>query len=455
MRVTVVGAGYVGISTAVTLAYTGHHVTCLDVDAARIAALTRNELPLYEPWLPDLLALARPNLRYATDYADAVPDADIIMIAVGTPPGDDGQPDLSHVRAVARAIGEHLGETFTTVIVKSTVPIGGGVMVAALVGQAAQARAGSRSGPPFAVASNPEFLREGWALHDSLYPERIVIGTDHPASFEALFRLYRPVLEQTFHAPPFLPRPEGLSTVPLLTMDMASAELTKYAANAFLALKISFINEIATLAERVGADVTRVSHGIGLDQRIGSRFLQAGIGWGGSCFGKDTGALIAIGHQHGVELPVVQVARAVNYRQRERMVEKLLEYYPAPAGLSVGLLGLAFKPRTDDLRDAPALDLARRLLALGVEVRAHDPVALARARREYADLGVRFHNDVASVAAGADAVILVTEWPEYHELPWEALAATMRGRLILDGRNFLDRERLARAGCTYVGVGRA
>ena len=455
MRVTVIGAGYVGISTGVALAYVGHQVTLLDVDAARIARLASGELPLYEPWLQELIALARHNLVYTTDYSVAVPGADVVMIAVGTPPGDDGQPDLSHVCSVAQGIGQNLGTHPLTVITKSTVPIGGGKMVTALVRDAARQSGRELAPASLAVASNPEFLREGSALHDSLYPDRMVFGTDDPASFETLFSLYRPILEQTFHAPPFIPRPEGLSAVPILTVDLASAELTKYAANAFLALKISFINEMAGLAERVGADITRVAHGIGLDPRIGSRFLQAGIGWGGSCFGKDTGALIAIGRQHDLELPLIQVAREVNYQQRQRVVDKLLEHIATPAGRTVGLLGLAFNTQTDDLRDAPALDLAHRLLSLGLNVKAHDPMALARARREFPHLGVTYCETPDEVVQDTDALVLVTDWPEYHELPWERLVALMRGRLVLDARNFLDKSRLVQAGCTYVGIGRS
>ncbi len=336
---------------------------------------------------------------------------------------------------------------------KSTVPIGCGNWVESLVREAFEARNGRRPNGCFSVASNPEFLREGSALHDSLYPDRVVVGSDDPRALERLYALYRPVVEQTFPAPSFLPRPESLGAVPLITTNLASAELIKYAANAFLALKISFINEIAQLAEKVGADATQIGKGIGLDARIGTRFLQAGIGWGGSCFGKDTAALIATAGEYNLTMPIVAAAREVNYRQRDRVIEKLLGTLKILKGRTVGLLGLAFKPHTDDLRDAPALDIARRLAERGAKVRAHDPIALDRARRE-CDSTVSLVDSVEQLAADADALVLVTEWPQYRDLPWARLAELMRTPLLLDGRNFLDQAALEAAGFQYMGMGR-
>ncbi len=454
MRVSIVGAGYVGITTGVALAYLGHEVTLLDADHSKIRLLEDGRFPIFEPYLEAVSALAHSRLRYTTDPADAHPQADVIFIAVGTPSQPDGNPDLSYLRSAAMAVGDHLGEGFTVVVNKSTVPIGCGNWVESLVREAFEARNGHRPKGRFSVASNPEFLREGSALHDSLYPDRVVVGSDDPRALEILYSLYRPVVEQTFPAPIFLPRPEPLGAVPLITTNLASAELIKYAANAFLALKISFINEISQLAEKVGADITQIGKGIGLDARIGNRFLQAGIGWGGSCFGKDTAALIATAREYSLTMPIVQAAREVNYRQRERVLEKLLGELKILKGRTIGLLGLAFKPNTDDLRDAPALDIARKLVERGAKVRVHDPIALERARREYADSSICFADSLEVLAMEADALVLVTEWPQYRDAPWRSLARNMHTPLLLDGRNFLDQNTIESAGLHYVGMGR-
>ena len=307
-------------------------------------------------------------------------------------------------------------------------------------------------GADFAVASNPEFLREGSALHDSLYPDRIVIGADESRALEVLYSLYRPILDQTFTAPTYLPRPETVSAIPLVSTDLASAELIKYAANAFLALKISFINEIGLLGERVGANISEVARGIGLDSRIGSRFLSAGIGWGGSCFGKDTAALIATAGEYGLSMPIVEAARKINMRQRDRVVEKLLHELKILKGRTIGLLGLAFKPNTDDLREAPAVEIAQKLIDRGVRVKVHDPIALHRFEREHGAMPVQCCENVCEMADGCDALVLLTEWNEYRDLDWEALARRMRVPFILDGRHALDREKLARAGFRYVSI---
>jgi UDPglucose 6-dehydrogenase len=267
-----------------------------------------------------------------------------------------------------------------------------------------------------------------------------------------MYSLYRPLLEQTFKAPSYLPRPERVGAVPLISADVASAELIKYAANAFLALKISYINEIGQLAEKVGADITQVAKGIGLDARIGTRFLQAGIGWGGSCFGKDTAALVATAAEYGLDSPIVKAAREMNRRQRERVVEKLLDELKILKGRTVGLLGLAFKPDTDDLREAPALDIARKLMERGARVKAHDPVAMERFAQEYADLNVTLCATPEEVAQDTDALVLVTEWQQYRDLDWEAIKHTMRSPVLLDGRNVLDRALLTRAGYRYLGL---
>ena len=454
MNVTIIGAGYVGLTTGAALAYFGNRVTCLDVDEPKIEALREGKAPIYEPFLEPLMALSRENLVYTTSYPEAIPGADIIFIAVGTPSGPNGGPDLKYVRAAAEGVGQHLGNKFSVVINKSTVPIGSGNWVETLVTDAFVAAHGEKPDGRFAVASNPEFLREGSGLHDTLYPDRIVVGSDAPRALELLHALYKPIIEQTFAAPNFLPRPEGLAAVPLITADLASAELIKYSANAFLALKISFINEIGQLAEKVGADIGQVAKGIGLDARIGTRFLQAGIGWGGSCFAKDTAALIATAQEYGLSMPIVGAAREMNFIQRGRVVEKLLIELKILKGRSIGLLGLAFKAHTDDLRDAPSLEIARQLLERGAKVKAHDPIAMNRAKTQCPELGLVYCASAGEVFEDSDAVVLATEWPEYRDLAWEDLRASMRHPFVLDGRNYIDTERLLKAGFRYAGFGR-
>ncbi|MBV8550034.1 MAG: UDP-glucose/GDP-mannose dehydrogenase family protein [Acidobacteriaceae bacterium] len=451
MRVAIIGTGYVGLTTGVCLAYMGHSVSCLDTDASKIQSLCSGQVPIYEPYLEELLEAARPNLRFTSSYSEAIPGAEVVFIAVGTPPTPSGAPNLEYLSQAARMIGEHINSEFTVVVNKSTVPIGSGNWVGSLLRESVEQRRDG-SGGDFAVASNPEFLREGAALHDSLYPDRIVIGADEPRALEVLYSLYRPILDQTFQAPTFLPRPETVSAIPLVSTDLASAELIKYAANAFLALKISFINEIGLVSERVGANITEVARGIGLDSRIGSRFLNAGIGWGGSCFGKDTAALIATASEYGLHLPIVEAAKTVNSRQRDRVVEKLLAELKILKGRTVGLLGLAFKPNTDDLREAPAIEIAQKLIDRGVRVKAHDPIAIQRFEREHGDMGVTLCDEPHTVAEGCDALVLVTEWPEYRDLDWEVLAKKMRHPFLLDGRHALDREKLLRAGMQYVTI---
>jgi UDPglucose 6-dehydrogenase len=304
------------------------------------------------------------------------------------------------------------------------------------------------------VVSNPEFLREGNALFDMFYADRIVVGADSEAAVATLHELYRPLLEGAFSPPPVLPaQPDGGPPAWVVTPP-ESAELIKYASNAFLAVKISFINEVALLCERVGADVVEVAHGLGLDHRIGSAFLRAGLGWGGSCFPKDTLGLLALGREHGLDLPVLRGAVEVNHRQREALLDKLAAALGGVSGQTIGLLGLAFKPGTDDVREAPALELARRLLAAGAQVRVHDPQALGTFREAAPGLAVEYCPTALDCATGADALVLVTDWPEYRQADWGALAAAMRGTVVLDGRNHLDRAALAQVGLQVLGIGR-
>ena len=452
MKVAVIGAGYVGLSTALSLAYVGHEVVGVDLDADKVARLNRGELPFYEPHAKEMLALVRERLHFTVRYEEAVPQAEVIFIAVGTPSLPDGAPDLSQVRSAAQAIGRHLGEGFTVVVNKSTVPVGSGNYVEALVRRAFQEAHGGEPNGRLAVASNPEFLREGQALYDSLYPDRIVVGAEDRRTIEVLRELYEPILEQSFAPPPFLPRPERMGAVPFITTDLASAELIKYGANAFLALKISFINELARLAEKVGADIREVARGIGLDHRIGPRFLQAGLGWGGSCFPKDTAALLAMGREYGLSLGITEAARKVNEDQRRWAVDKLLAELKTLKGRTIALLGLAFKANTDDLRESPALELARLLLDRGAFLRAHDPVALPRARKEVS-LPLEYAETPEEALRGADAVVLATDWPLYRTWPWQELKPLLRTPLVLDARNFLDGKALADLGYRYLGMG--
>ena len=463
MKVAVVGAGYVGLVTGACLAWLEHDVILVENDPEKCAAIAAGQCPIHEPGLPELLGetLATGNLRIVSSLEQIPSAPDVVFIAVGTPPLPSGEPDLSALESVARGIGQHLDpEAGILVVNKSTVPIGSGNWVEMLIEEGLSkrsvvaGRAAERKGHKFLVASNPEFLREGSAIGDTLHPDRIVTGAGDARAFAILRQLYRPILEQDFPVPPAL----GLSSqghpVPLVETDLASAELVKYAANAFLATKISFINEMAAMAEKVGADITEVARGIGLDARIGPRFLQAGIGWGGSCFRKDVQALQATAREYGVQTRLLEATVAVNDHQRHVVLIKLQEHLKILKGRTIGLLGLAFKPDTDDLRDAPSHTIALQLLKAGARVRVHDPVAMAQARRQWTDLDLIYTEDPLELAEGCDALVLVTEWATYRKLDLAALASRMRGRVLVDGRNVLELQRARDAGLQLVGVGR-
>ena len=452
MKVCVVGTGYVGLTTGVSLAFLGHEVTCVDLDQSKVDMLRAGHTPIYEPGMDELLAEAAPNLHFTTSYAEGVPGADVVFVAVQTPSAEDGSPDLRYLRSAAESVARNLAHSFTVVVNKSTVPIGSGNWVDAILRESFAQREDRPENTEFAVASNPEFLREGNAIHDTLFPDRIVIGSDNPRSLEVLNQLYRPIINQTFTAPSFAARPDDIGAVPLVSTDLASAELIKYAANAFLALKISYVNEIGQLAGKVGADITEVARGIGLDQRIGSRFLQAGVGWGGSCFGKDTAALITTAAEYNYEMPIVRAARDVNERQRAIAVERLQDELRILKGRKIGLLGVAFKPNTDDLRDSPSLDIANLLIARGARVRLHDPIASDRFREEQPELAPFVSDTLDGVFEDADAVVLVTEWAQYLELDWSKFVGLMRTPILLDGRHVLDRDRMTRLGYRYLAM---
>ena len=367
-----------------------------------------------------------------------------------TPSLPDGNADLSYVRQAAESIANNLGEKFTVIVNKSTVPIGTGNWVEAITHEHFNGNLNNGERVDFNVVSSPEFLAQGSAMHDSFYPDRIVIGSQDERSIERLKDLFGPLLRQDFTPPPGLPRPEELTEVPLLVCDLTSAELIKYAANAFLALKISYVNEVGRLSDKIGANIKSVSKGIGMDKRIGERFLNAGLGWGGSCFGKDTAALVATARGYQLEMPIIKAAREVNYGQRTLAVDMLQEKLKILRGKHITLLGFSFKPNTDDLRDAPSIDIAKLLIQRGALVRAHDPVALQNARRQYGELGVVFCDEVEEALKDAEAIILATEWSQYRDLAWESVAPVP----IVDGRNFLDREMLEGLGFSVIGMGR-
>jgi UDPglucose 6-dehydrogenase len=419
----VIGTGYVGLVTAAGFAELGSDVWCIDVDRAKIERLRRGEIPIYEPGLAEALERRRAQLHFSTDIRDAVENARMLFVAVGTPPTPSGDADLSAVRAVVDALPP--SQTHA-VVMKSTVPVGTGRTIRRAFED--QGKGG------LAYVSCPEFLKEGSALADFMMPDRVVIGDDGGWAGDAVAALYAPL------------------SVPIIRTDVASAEMVKLASNAFLATKISFVNEIANVCEQTGADVIEVTRGMGLDKRIGRAFLQAGIGYGGSCFPKDVSALKQLAGNSGYHFQLLSAVIEVNSLQKRRVVAKLRKHLGSLVGRQIALLGLAFKPNTDDMRDASALVLASRLHAEGATVRAFDPIAHEQARSLLG--GVDLFDSALEAVAGADAVVLVTEWPEFSELDWSDVARLMRGRTVIDGRNALDPRSVAAAGLTYEGIGR-
>ena len=455
MRVAIIGAGYVGLTTGAALAYLGHEVTAVERDREKVRLLSQGESPIHEAGLAPLLELVRSRFKVTSDVASAVPSADVVIIAVGTPPKPNGNADTRHVELAAREVAEHLSnsQASCTLVIKSTVPIGTHRRVRAVV---ERTLGGLGPASRVYVASNPEFLREGRALRDMFYPDRIVVGAEEAIAFATLRRLYEPILEQAFDPPEFLPRPAGLKPPVFVETDPSSAEMIKYAANAFVALKISFINEIAGLCERVGADVTEVARGIGLDPRIGPDFLGAGLGWGGSCLPKDTAALLGVASEYGYTMPLVQAAREVNERQKMLAIEKLQAALKVLRGRTIAVLGLAFKPGTDDVRESTSIAVIRLLVERGAHVRAHDPVAIANARVALADVeDVEFVSDPVEAVDGADGLLLATDWDDYRHLPLAELARRMRSPVLVDGRNLITPRAAREAGFVYFGIGRA
>ena len=431
MRVTVIGSGYVGLVAGACLAETGNHVVCADHDPKKIAGLKEGVLPIYEPGLEPLVRrnAAEGRLVFTTDIGDAVRHGDVVFIAVGTPPGEDGSADLQHVLDVATTIGKHL-DRFKVVVTKSTVPVGTAEKVRGAV------RAASTG--EFAVASNPEFLKEGAAIDDFMKPDRVVLGVDDPRAEELLRELYSPFVR---------------SGSPMLFMDIPSAEVTKYAANAMLATRISFMNQIADLCERVGADVFAVRKGIASDSRIGPAFLFPGPGYGGSCFPKDVKALVHTARSVGMPPDLFDAVEAVNDRQKHVMFAKLQQLVGDLRGRTIAVWGLSFKAGTDDMRESPAVTLIDELLAAGASVRAHDPEAITVARAIWGDR-VTFAAEPYAAVDGADALCVVTEWLVYRTPDFERIRSLLRAPVIVDGRNLYEPARLERLGFRYAGIGR-
>ncbi|MEH1935385.1 MAG: UDP-glucose/GDP-mannose dehydrogenase family protein [Nostoc sp.] len=463
MRVCVIGTGYVGLVTGACLAHIGHDVICVDNNEEKVKLMKSGQSPIFEPGLSEIMhsAIQTEKIHFTTDIAAGVTHGEILFIAVGTPPLPTGESDTRYVEAVARGIGENLNGGYKVIVNKSTVPIGSGDWVRMLVldgiaeRQKTLVTAGGVSSDEklpqlaaeFDVVSNPEFLREGSAVHDTFNPDRIVLGGNSQRAVALMQQLYAPIVERKYA------EDQSLPPVPILATDLSSAEMIKYAANAFLATKISFINEVANICDRVGADVTQVAKGIGLDSRIGKKFLQAGIGWGGSCFPKDVSALIHTADDYGYEAQLLKAAVSVNERQRLIALEKLQQVLKILKGKTVGLLGLTFKPDTDDLRDAPALILIEQLNRLGAKVKAYDPI-ISQTGMRHGLSGVLVETDAERLADGCDALVLVTEWQQFSTLDYVKMAKLMAHPVIIDGRNFLDPETLIRAGFQYVGVGR-
>ena len=435
MNIAIVGTGYVGLVTGTCFAEMGAHVTCVDVDTKKIEKLNHGIMPIYEPGLEELVRrnVEFGRLAFTTDLTEVLDDVEVVFSAVGTPPDEDGSADLQYVLAVARQFGRHINK-YTILVTKSTVPVGTARKVKAAVQEELDRRGVSI---PFDVASNPEFLKEGAAIKDFMSPDRVVVGTESEKAREVMTRLYKPFLINNFR---------------VIFMDIPSAEMTKYAANAMLATRISFMNDIANLCERVGANVDSVRKGIGTDTRIGTKFLYAGCGYGGSCFPKDVKALLHTGLDHGYHMEVIEAVERVNERQKSIVYDKMVAAVGSLAGKTVAIVGLSFKPETDDMREAPALVVIDRLLKDGATVRVFDPIAMDECRRRIGD-SVTYCKNMYDAADGADVFALMTEWRQFRMPSWNVIKKVMTGNVIIDGRNIYDRQELEELGFVYSRIG--
>jgi UDPglucose 6-dehydrogenase len=437
MRIIVVGSGYVGLVTGACFAESGVNVTCVDVDSNKIQQLKKGIIPIYEPGLEGMVRsnIEKKRLTFSTDLKEGIEGTEVIFIAVGTPPGEDGSADLKHVLNVAREIGQIMIRHLV-VATKSTVPVGTAEKIRTAI-QGEQDKRGVSI--PFDMASNPEFLKEGAAIDDFLKPERIIIGIDNDKSKVIMTRLYMPFV---------------LNNHPILFMDIASAEITKYAANAMLATRISFINEIANLCDIMGADINNVRKGIGSDSRIGSKFIYPGTGYGGSCFPKDVKAILKTAEDLGYELKVIKAVEKANDYQKNVIFNKMFKFFNGNLkNKLIGVWGLSFKPKTDDIREASSLILIERLLEAGAKVRAYDPAAMHETKKLLGNK-IEYAGDPYETVVNADALVLMTEWAEFHLPDFNKMAELMKGRVIFDGRNIYDPSLLRQLGFTYFGIGR-
>ena len=435
MNIAIVGTGYVGLVTGTCFAEMGSHVTCVDVDTQKIQKLQSGIMPIYEPGLEELVKrnVEFGRLSFTTDLTEVLDDVEVVFSAVGTPPDEDGSADLQYVLAVARQFGRNINK-YTILVTKSTVPVGTARKVKAAIQEELDRRGVS---VPFDVASNPEFLKEGAAIKDFMSPDRVVVGTESEKAREVMTRLYKPFLINNFR---------------VIFMDIPSAEMTKYAANAMLATRISFMNDIANLCERVGANVDSVRKGIGTDTRIGTKFLYAGCGYGGSCFPKDVKALLHTGLDNGYHMEVIEAVERVNERQKSIVYDKMLSAVGSLSGKTVAIIGLSFKPETDDMREAPALVVIDRLLKDSATVRVFDPIAMDECKRRIGD-SVTYCKNLYDAADGADVFALLTEWRQFRMPSWNVIKKVMTGNVIIDGRNIYDRQELEELGFVYSRIG--
>ena len=435
MNIAIVGTGYVGLVSGTCFAEMGAHVTCVDVDAQKIQKLKDGIMPIYEPGLEELVKrnVEFERLKFTTDLTEVLDDVEVVFSAVGTPPDEDGSADLKYVLAVAKQFGQHINK-YTILVTKSTVPVGTAKKVKAAIQEELDKRGVD---VPFDVASNPEFLKEGAAIKDFMSPDRVVVGTESEKAKEVMTRLYRPLMLQNFR---------------VIFMDIPSAEMTKYAANAMLATRISFMNDIANLCERVGANVDSVRKGIGSDSRIGTKFLYAGCGYGGSCFPKDVKALVHTGMDNDYHMEVIEAVERVNEKQKSIVYDKIIKTAGDVKGKTIAIIGLAFKPETDDMREAPALVVIDKLLKDGATVRVFDPVAMDECKRRIGDT-VTYCKNMYDASDGADVFALMTEWHQFRMPSWNVIKKVMTGNVVVDGRNIYDRQELEENGFVYTRIG--
>ena len=435
MNIAIVGTGYVGLVSGTCFAEMGAHVTCVDVDTQKIEKLKNGVMPIYEPGLEELVKrnVEYGRLQFTTDLTEVLDDVEVVFSAVGTPPDEDGSADLKYVLAVARQFGQNINK-YTILVTKSTVPVGTAKKVKAAIQEELDKRGVNI---PFDVASNPEFLKEGAAIKDFMSPDRVVVGTESEKAKEVMTRLYKPFLINNFR---------------VIFMDIPSAEMTKYAANAMLATRISFMNDIANLCERVGANVDAVRKGIGTDARIGTKFLYAGCGYGGSCFPKDVKALMHTGIDNGYHMEVIEAVERVNEKQKSIVYDKIIKAVGSVKGKTIAIVGLSFKPETDDMREAPALVVIEKLLADGATIRVFDPIAMDECKRRIGDV-VTYCKNMYDAADGADVFALMTEWRQFRLPSWKVIKKVMNGNVIVDGRNIYDRQEVEELGFVYTRIG--